>query len=262
MNRLGFLINEDLRGHLREIYSMKNITVKGMYSHFSVSDIEDYTFTVNQVEKFESVKSILIEENLYIPMLHISNDGGFLLHDYFYDMVRTGIGIYGHYPSIFVRDNTSIKMDTVISFISTVSNVKYINKGDSVGYGRTFIAKNKMKIATVSVGYADGYPYDLSEDAYVMINNCKAKILGKVCMDQMIVDVSEINHVNIGDIVLLYGEYCGMKLDIFDVAKIANTIVYDLTCRINMRIPRIYLKENKVVRVVDYLSTEKNYYEI
>lgn len=262
MNRLGFLLNENLREYLKEIYSMKHIVVKGMFSHFSVSDIENYDFTKLQVERFEKAKSILIEENLKLPMLHISNDGGVLLHNYYYDMIRVGIGIYGHYPSEYVKDNSPTKVDTVASFVTTVSNLKYIDKGDTVGYGRSFEAKEKIKVATISIGYADGYPYELSNKGYVMIRNKKANILGRVCMDQMMVDVSYIDDIQIGDPVLLYGEYKGMKLDIFEVANMANTNVYDLICRINMRIPRIYIEDNKVVRVVDYLSTEKNYYEL
>lgn len=262
MNRLGFLLNENLREYLKEIYSMKHIVVKGMFSHFSVSDIENYDFTKLQVERFEKAKSILIEENLKLPMLHISNDGGVLLHNYYYDMIRVGIGIYGHYPSEYVKDNSPTKVDTVASFVTTVSNLKYIDKGDTVGYGRSFEAKEKIKVATISIGYADGYPYELSNKGYVMIRNKKANILGRVCMDQMMVDVSHIDDIQIGDPVLLYGEYKGMKLDIFEVANMANTNVYDLICRINMRIPRIYIEDNKVVRVVDYLSTEKNYYEL
>ena len=131
-----------------------------------------------------------------------------------------------------------------------------------VGYGRTFCADRTIKVATISIGYADGYPYELSNKGYVMINNKKAKILGKVCMDQTMIDISDIDDVKIGDTALLYGEYKDMKLDIFEIAKIANTNVYDLICRINMRIPRVYFERNKVVRVVDYLSTEKNYYEL
>lgn len=262
MNRLGFLIDDKLKGYLKEIYSMKHIIVKGMFSHLCVSDIDDFSFTKLQVEKFEKVKKILEEENLKIPMLHIANDGGVLLHNYYYDMVRVGIGIYGHYPSEYVKDNSKIKMDTVVSFVSTVSNIKYIHKGDTVGYGRTFCADKTIKVATISVGYADGYPYELSNKGYVMINNKKANILGKVCMDQTMIDISDIDDVKIGDTVLLYGEYKDMRLDIFEIAKIANTNVYDLICRINMRIPRVYLEGDKVVRVVDYLSTEKNYYEL
>lgn len=262
MNRLGFLIDDKLRDYLKEIYSMKHIIVKGMFSHLCVSDIDDFSFTKLQVERFEKVKSILEEENLKMPMLHIGNDGGVLLHNYYYDMVRVGIGIYGHYPSEYVRDNSKIKMLNVISFVSTVSNVKYINPGDTIGYGRTFKADKKIKVATISVGYADGYPYELSNKGYVMIKNKKAYILGRVCMDQMMVDVSHIDDVKIGDPVLLYGEYDNMKLDIFEVAKLSNTNIYDLICRINMRIPRLYIENNKIVRVVDYLSTEKDYYEL
>lgn len=262
MNRLGFLIDEKLKDYLKEIYSMKNIIVKGMFTHLCVSDIEDYSFTKLQVERFEKVKHILVNEKLKVPMLHIANDGGSLLHSYYYDMVRVGIGIYGHYPSEYVKDNSKIKMDTVVSFVSTVSNIKYIHKGDTVGYGRAFCADKTIKVATISVGYADGYPYELSNKGYVIINNKKAKILGRVCMDQTMIDVSDIDDVKIGDTVLLYGEYKDMKLDIFEIAKIANTNVYDLICRINMRIPRVYLEGDKVVRVVDYLSTENNYYEL
>lgn len=262
MNRLGFLIDENLKIYLKEIYSMKNIIVKGMFSHFSVSDIENFDFTNLQVERFEKVKKILKDENLKIPMLHISNDGGVLLHQYYYDMVRVGIGIYGYYPSEYVKENSKIKMKNVVTFLSTVSNIKYVNEGETIGYGRTFKVFKKIKVATISVGYADGYPYELSNKGYVMIRNKKANIVGRVCMDQMMVDVTHIDDIQIGDYVLLYGDYDNMSLDIFDVAKLSNTNVYDLICRINMRIPRLYVEDKKIVRVVDYLSTEKNYYEL
>lgn len=262
MNRLGFLINEELTDNLKEIYSMKNVEVKGMFSHFSVADIEDKSFTELQVERFNSVVEILKKEKLKMPILHISNDGGVLLHDYYYDMVRVGIGIYGHYPSEYVKDNGKVKMDTVVSLTTNISNIKYIKKGDSVSYGRVFKAEKKTKVATVSIGYADGYPYEMSNVGYVMVKGKRAKILGKVCMDQMMIDVSHIDDIEIGDVVLLYGEYGSMKLDIFEVAKFAKTNVYDLLCRINMRIPRVYIKNNRVVRVVDYLSSQKNYYEL
>lgn len=262
MSRLGFLINDKLVDYFKEIYSMKNVEVKGMFSHFSVADIEDRSFTKLQVERFNSVVEILKREKLKVPTLHISNDGGVLLHDYYYDMVRVGIGIYGHYPSEYVKDNTKVKMDTVVSLTTTVSNIKYIQKGDSVSYGRVFKAEKETKVATVSIGYADGYPYEMSNQGYVMVRGQRAKILGKVCMDQLMLDVSHIDDIEIGDTVLLYGEYGNMKLDIIEVAKLANTNVYDLLCRINMRIPRVYIKNNRVVRVVDYLSSQKNYYEL
>lgn len=262
MNRLGFLINDDLMIYLKEIYSMKNVEVKGMFSHFSVADIEDKSFTELQVKKFNEVVENLKREHLKIPILHISNDGGALLHDFYYDMVRVGIGIYGHYPSEFVKDNSKVKMDTVVSLTTNISNIKYIEKGDTVSYGRVFKAQERTKVATVSIGYADGYPYEMSNVGYVMVRDKRAKILGKVCMDQLMIDVSHIDDIQIGDTVLLYGEYGNMKLDIFEVAKLAHTNVYDIICRINMRIPRVYIKNNKVVRVVDYLSSEKKDYEL
>lgn len=262
MSRLGFLINDKLTEYLKEIYSMKNVEVKGMFSHFSVADIEDRSFTELQVKRFNSVVEILKREKLKIPTLHISNDGGTLIYDYYYDMVRIGIGIYGHYPSEYVKETSSVKMETVVSLTSNVSNIKYIQKGDTVSYGRVFKAEKETKVATVSIGYADGYPYEMSNNGYVMVKGQRAKILGKVCMDQMMIDVSHIDDIQIGDVVLLYGEYGNMKLDIFEIAKTANTNVYDIICRINMRIPRVYIKNNRVVRVVDYLSSQKNYYEL
>lgn len=257
MNRLGYIaddskIEDDVR-EIKKIYELSNIDIKGIYSHLADADGEDLSYTKKQYEKFLNINKSLEEENIHIPIKHISNDAGAIVCGYYEDMIRIGIAMYGYYPSKFVKDVNKVELKPVASLFTTVSNVKYINEGDFVGYNCTFRASRKTRVATLAIGYADGYPIQLSNKGYVKINGQKAPIIGKVCMDQSMVDITDINDVNIGDSVLLYGTDDFGELPLYDLAQAANTIVYDLICRIAMRIPRVYVRNNQIFNIVDYL---------
>lgn len=258
MNRIGFLsddinLDDDIK-EIKKIKELSNIKIKGIYSHLADADGEDLAYTKKQYEKFSNINKYLEDEDIYIPIKHISNDAGAIVCGYYEDMIRIGIGMYGYYPSKFVKEINRVELKPVASLFTTVTNVKYINKGEFVGYNCTFQANRKTKVATLAIGYADGYPIQLSNKGYVKIKGQKAKIIGKVCMDQCMVDITDIEDIKIGDSVLLYGNDEFGELPIYDIAEISSTIVYDLICRISMRIPRIYTKNEQIFNIVDYLK--------
>lgn len=258
MGRLGFLIDDENMDstieNIIKIYNLSNVHLKGIFTHLSDADGYEKGFTKGQYEKFNNVIDILKENNVEIPVKHIANDAGSIVFDYNMDMIRMGIGLYGYYSAPIVKRASNINIEEIASFFTTVSNVKYLDKDETIGYNRTFITEKKTKIATIAIGYADGYPYSLSNKGYVLIKGKKAKILGKVCMDQTMVDISDIEDVKIGDAVLLYGHDKDNYLPIYDVADKANTIIYDLICRLSMRVPRIYIRDDEIVKVVNYLE--------
>lgn len=258
MGRLGYLVDEknleDSVREIKKINSLSNVRLKGIYSHLSDGDGADFTYTKKQYEKFMTMVMYLEEENISIPIKHISNDAGAILHGYYLDMIRIGIGMYGYYPSETVRLSNKVDLIPMASLFSTVAAVKEYEVGESIGYNRTYTTSKKTKVAVIAIGYADGYPIQLSNKGYVKIKGKKAKILGKVCMDQTMVDVSDLEDIELGDPVLLYGRDKYGELPIYEVAELAGTIVYDLICRIGMRVPRIYINNNKIYNIVNYLK--------
>lgn len=230
MNRIG-IKPEDAKIFYEELlkYGFK---VEGVYTHFAVADSlkkEDIEYTKKQYEKFISV-------NLNVPIKHVCNSGASIsgivpYHNY----VRIGIASYGLMPSDEVLDEN---LKPVLSWKSVVSHVKYIEKGESVSYGRTFVADNKIRVATIPVGYADGYWRHLSNIGEVLINGKRCKILGRVCMDQFVVKVDE--EVKVGDEVVLIGYQGKEHISAEEIAKKVGTINYEVTCRITNRVPRKY----------------------
>ncbi len=258
MNRLGYLtddldLDEDIK-EIKRIKELSNINIKGIYSHLADADGEDLSYTKKQYEKFSKINKLLEDEFINIPIKHISNDAGAIVCGYYEDMIRIGIGMYGYYPSNFVKKVNKVELKPVASLFTTVSNVKYINEGDFVGYNCTFQAKRKTKVATLAIGYADGYPIQLSNKGYVKIKGKKANIIGKVCMDQSMVDITDIDNVEIGDSVLLYGSDEFGELPLNDLANMSDTIVYDLICRITMRVPRVYKRNKQIFNIINYLE--------
>ncbi len=254
MSRLGFdCRDEKLYGIDDVIVSSKlaGIKISGAFTHFSAADGDgdcDGSFTESQYNRFASACKILLDAGIELEHTHCCNSAGLLLHtDKLLNLSRPGIILYGLTPSTDVLP--CIPLVPVMSFKSTVSFVKNIREGDCVSYGRRFTAQRDMKVATVAAGYADGYPRILSGRAYVLINGKKAPILGNVCMDQMVVDVTGIEGVTQGDEVILFGG----ELPVETVAKLCDTINYELVCGVSRRVPRVYLKDKKEIKVVDYI---------
>ena len=240
MSRIGFNCRtEELAGIDAAIAAAKlpNFKVKGIFTHFAVSDRNERQedgFTDEQYSRFTAAIEKFNQNGLYPEIRHCANSGAILNDaDKRLDAVRAGIILYGLTPSADLT--LSNDFIPVMTFKSVVTMVKEIDKDDTVSYGRTFKAKNKMKIATVAVGYADGYPRALSNRAYVLINGQKAPVIGRVCMDQITVDVSDIDDIKTGDEVILFGKELPVEL----LADICNTINYEIVCGITARVPRV-----------------------
>ncbi|MBE7038110.1 MAG: alanine racemase [Ruminococcaceae bacterium] len=242
MTRIGFYPTDDSVKEICKISKLDSIEIEGMFSHFAKADEEDENPTHIQFEKFMNIKNKLEEMKVQIPICHICNSAGIIdFPEYQLNMVRSGIITYGHYPSECVN-HKKIKLTPAMTFKTLVANINQIEKGTSVGYGGTFTAEKSMKIATLLVGYADGYSRLLSNKADVLINGERCSVVGRVCMDQTMVDVSKLKNINLGDEVILFGKSGNNIVTVEEVAKIIGTINYEILCAVSKRVPRIYIQ--------------------
>ncbi|MBQ0083550.1 MAG: alanine racemase [Clostridiales bacterium] len=244
MSRLGFdCRNEKLSGADEVISVLKfdNLIFDGVFTHFAVADSHrenDTDFTENQYERFCKAVEKIESSGIKIPNHHCCNSAASLLcEENHLSIIRPGIILYGLTPSVEMADSVE-NFKPVMTLKSVVSMVKTIHKGDTVSYGRTFTAEKDTLVATVTAGYADGYPRAMSNCGEVLIHGKRAKILGKVCMDQLVADVSDIENVKAGDEVILFGS----GLPVEEIAEKAGTINYEIICGITGRVPRLYKK--------------------
>lgn len=240
MSRIGFDCRQDDCdiSDIENALSLKGIEYTGVFMHFAVADSkneDDVDFTAMQFIRFINTVSRLEEKGFNFPIKHCCNSAGAIVYDNMYlDAVRAGIILYGLKPSEDVAIYDEI--EPVMSMYSVVSQIKEIHPDDTVSYGRTFRAQKPVKVATVCCGYADGIPRLISNKASVLINSKKAKIIGRVCMDQFCIDVTDVPDVKIGDKVEIFGK----NISVDQVAKNADTINYEIVCGISKRVPRIY----------------------
>lgn len=220
-----------------QIYS--NVQLEGIYTHFAVADEKNPDFSLKQVKLFEELLSDIKKQGINIKEKHISNSAGALrFNQPWCDYVRLGIASYGMQPSKFFKIE---ELKPVLSWYSAVSYVKNIKPGDSISYGRTYVAKKERTVATIPVGYGDGYNRNLSNKGNVLINGQRCPILGRVCMDQFVVDVSHLSEKpKPGDKVVLIGKHGRNKITAEEIASLLDTINYEVTCAITKRVPRIY----------------------
>lgn len=252
MGRIGFSPDKKSLEIIYKISKLPGINITGIYTHFAVSDEADKSFTVKQYEKFlymaENTEKILGRKIIK----HAANSAAIIdMPEYKLDMVREGIILYGLYPSDYVKKDIDILPCMTIK--TAVSFVKEVDKGVSIGYGRTFFTKRKSKIATIPVGYADGYSRALSNKASIIINGKKAPVVGNVCMDQFMADVTDIDGVCPGTPVTLMGEDNGISISADDLAEIQNTISYEVLCGIGKRVPRVYIRNGSPLKTVSFI---------
>ena len=240
MSRIGFQVTEQSADEIAQIAALPNIIIEGIFTHFSKADETDKTFTRKQADTYEQMLTWLKDRQIEIPIHHVSNSAGIVdLPEYNKDIVRAGIILYGLWPSDEVEKN-NINLQPLISLKSHVVHVKELEPGRIISYGGTFEVEKTMQIATVPVGYADGYPRSLSNKGYVLIHGKRAAICGRVCMDQMMVDVSEIPDVKPGDEVTLIGTDGAETITMEELGDMSGRFNYELACDLNKRIPRIY----------------------
>ena len=246
MGRIGFQPDENERELVKSIFDLDNIFVEGAFTHFANADSADKTSANSQKKKFLDFTDSLINEGCKIPIRHMYNSASSMeLDGYAGEMVRCGIMLYGLYPS--EEMNKDYKLFPALEFKSHISFVKTVEKGFPVSYGSTYITDRKMKIATVPVGYGDGYPRYLSNKGEVLVKGTRCKILGRVCMDQFMIDVSHLPDVQIADEVTLVGTDGNEAITVDDVSDAEYRFNYEFCCLITPRVPRIYIKKGKVI---------------
>lgn len=254
MSRLGFGINEQSAETIKRISKMPNVNMEGIFTHFTKADEKDKSFTKKQIQEFVWMTERLKEKNVRFTYEHCSNSAGIIdVPEANFDIVRAGISTYGLYPSEEV-DKTNVKLKPALALKSHVAFVKEIESGTPVSYGGTFVAKEKMKIATIPVGYADGYPRSLSNKGYVLIRGKKAPILGRVCMDQFMVDVTQIEGVSFGDKVTMIGKDGNEILPVEVLSELSGRFNYEFVCDLGKRIPRVYVRDGQIAEQVDYFA--------
>lgn len=254
MGRLGFMPNEATVQLVKAINQLPLISVDGIYSHFSRADETDKSVCDEQFGKYHWFVERLRDEGLRDISLHMSNSAAMIdMPKAHYDMVRVGIATYGLYPSEEVMKDV-VELKPVLSLKSHVILVKDVPVGQPISYGGTFVTKRPSKIATIPVGYGDGYPRALSSKGDVLIRGKRAPILGRVCMDLMIVDVTDIEGVQIEDDVVLIGRSGKEQITVEEIAGHMGTINYEVVCQLGKRIPRIYIKKGQAVRSSDYFQ--------
>ena len=253
MGRIGFLPNEKSVKDVSEICSLKGLDVLGIFTHFSTSDEEDKEYTYEQFKKFTDFTLKLSELGINIPLKHVSNSGAIMdMPETYLDAVRAGIILYGYYPSNEVNKN-NLSLKPALTLKASITRVQEMDKDMYISYGKTFKTERKSLIATLPIGYADGYSRLLAKGAKVIINGKFAPIVGRICMDQCMIDVTDIEDVKVSDEVILLGEQGNLKFNADDIAEIMGTINYEILCMIKYRIPRVYIKNGEVFNVRNYL---------
>ena len=237
MGRIGFVPGEESVETIKSICSLEGIKIEGIFTHLATADEKDKSFSHEQFERFTTFVKRLEEEGISIPLKHVANSATIVdMPDMGLDLVRCGIITYGLKPSHDVGD---IDIKPALKLKTHVVYVKRVPKGTPISYGRTYVTDSERVIATIPVGYADGYPRALSNRGRVTINGHYAPIVGRVCMDQFMVDVTDIPNVKVGDSVGLIDEMIPCE----EIAEIEGTINYETVCKISDRVPRVYINE-------------------
>ena len=246
MGRIGFADTEESADIVKEMTLLDGITVEGMFSHYAKADYFDKTTADSQTARFDRFIALLKDRGVEIPIKHLCNIAGIIEFDKQYDMVRMGISLYGMYPSDEVqKDRVALK--PAMQVISHVIHVKTVTPGTGIGYGHVYVADSERKIATVCVGYADGYRRCLTGIGYVLINGKKAPIRGKVCMDQIMVDVTDIPDVKVGDHAVLLGKSGDEEISAETLGEMCHSFCYEVVCTFMPRVRRIYYKNGELL---------------
>lgn len=252
MSRIGFQVNEGSADVCSEIIKLPNIRAEGLFSHFATADEKDLTKAKAQREKFDCFAQMLQARGIDIPIKHINNSAGIMNFRECYDMCRMGIVLYGLYPSDEV-DKSLLDIKPVMSWSARISHIKSLEAGREISYGATYKTTEQRIIATVPVGYADGYPRCLSNKGRVIVGGEFANIVGRVCMDQMMIDITDIPNVQVDDEVVLVGTQGDKTLSVEEVSEMADSFNYEFICGISRRVPRTYYKNGQMIKHMNYL---------
>ena len=245
MTRIGYADIPESVEEIKKIAELPNLEIEGMFTHFARADEYDRSPAMVQLERYQDFSKRVEEAGVDIPLHHCSNSAGIIrVPEANLSIVRAGITIYGIYPSSEVERDI-VKLAPVMELKSHITYVKDVPAGAAISYGGTYVADKKRRVATIPVGYADGYPRQLSNKGWVLIHGKKAPILGRVCMDQFMADVTEIDNVKKGDEVTLLGRDGDEFISIEEMGDLCGRFSYEFACDISPRVPRVYIKDGK-----------------
>lgn len=252
MSRIGFQPTEESADICAEICRLPGLFAEGIFSHFATADSSDLTRAKAQAKRFDDFCEMLRVRGIEIPLKHLDNSAGLMNFSDNYSLVRSGIITYGLYPSDEM-DKSALHLTPALEWHSRVTHVKWLPAGREISYGGTFVTEKDTRVATVAVGYADGYRRSLSGRFYVLIRGKRAPILGRVCMDQLMVDVTDIPEIAVEDDVVLIGKSGEEEITVEELAEAAGTFHYEIICGVSRRVPRMYFLDGKCVHTVRYL---------
>jgi len=254
MGRIGFLPNDKSIDEIIKISKLPNLEIEGIFTHFAKADEIEKEFTRIQYEKFNWVVRKLEEVGINISIKHVSNSATIIdLPEYNLDMVRPGIILYGYYPSEDVNKGR-IELKPAMTLKGKISNIKTVPEKTGVSYGHLYLTPRESVIATIPIGYADGYSRMLTGKGFVYIKGKRVPIVGRICMDQLMIDVTDVEDPQIGDEVVLFGSGNDGYPKVEEIAALLGTINYELICMMGRRIPRVYFKKDQIVAINDYLT--------
>ena len=257
MSRIGFQATEECADICAQIAKLPGLRPEGIFSHFATADCADLSKSRIQAKKFDDFCGMMERRGVRIPIRHMNNSAGLMNFNTHYEMVRSGIVTYGLYPSGEVEPSL-LPLEPALTWHSRVTHVKTLEPGREISYGGTFVTTKPTVVATIPVGYADGYRRSLSGKFYVLIHGKRAPILGRICMDQMMVDVTHIPDVQLNDKVVLVGRDGDEVITMEAIAAAADSFNYEFVCGISRRVPRLYRKDGHTVHSVHYLTDSYN----
>lgn len=254
MSRIGYQVCHASALEIKEIAHMPFVRVEGLFTHFARADEADKTTAFEQMEEYRRMVQMLEEEGVFIPVKHCSNSAGIAeLPQANFDMVRAGITLYGLWPSSQVRRD-SIRLKPVMELKSRIVQIKPLEKGRCVSYGGTYRMEQDGVVATIPAGYGDGYPRSLSNKGYVLIRGKRAPILGRICMDQFMVDVTNIPEAELYDPVTLLGGDGKAVITMEELGELSGRFNYEFACNVGKRVPRIFYKNGRQVSIKNYFD--------
>ncbi len=255
MARIGFRVTEEDADAAAEAAKLEGLVLEGIFSHFAAADGEGREISEKQQVEFARFLQMLKLRGIEIPLAHMSNSAGILEYESYYDMVREGIILYGLYPSAQVKKavGEDFSLMPAMEIITHISHIKTLEKGKGISYGHTYVTERETRVATIPVGYADGYPRALSGRGEVLICGKRCPILGRVCMDQMMVDITHVPEAQIEDSVVIVGRDGDEFISVEEVADAAFSFNYEFVCGIARRMPRVYVKNGEVCQTVSHL---------
>lgn len=253
MGRIGFLPNDESIDEIIKISKLPNLEIEGIFTHFAKADEIEKEYTKIQYEKFNWVVRELEKVGINISIKHVSNSASIIdLAEYNLDMVRPGIILYGYYPSEDVNKDR-LELKPAMTLKGKISNIKTVPEKTGLSYGHLYLTTRESVIATIPIGYADGYSRMLTGKGFVYIKGKRVPIVGRICMDQLMIDVTDVENPKIGDEVVLFGTGNEGYPKVEEIAALLGTINYELICMMGRRIPRVYLRGDQIVTINDYL---------